>query len=55
MTLPKNAKEVCFFIGVINYYRDKLARRSHLLHTLTLLKAPKVKFKCTDVEQKSFD
>ena len=31
------------------------ARQSHLLHPLTLLKPPKVKFKWTDVEQKSFD
>ena len=55
MTLPKNTKQLCSFIGVINYYRDKLARRSHILHPLTSLTSPKVKFKWTDVEKKAFD
>ena len=31
------------------------SRRSHLLHPLTSLTLPKVKFKYTDVEQKAFD
>ena len=31
------------------------ARRSYLLHPLTGLTSPKVKFKCTGVEQKVFD
>ena len=31
------------------------AKGSHLLHTLTLLTSPKVKFKWTDMEQKLFD
>ena len=28
---------------------------SHILHPLTVITLPKVKFKCTDVEQKAFD
>ena len=31
------------------------SRQSHILHTLTTLTSPKVKFKWTDVEQKAFD
>ena len=55
MTPPKNMKQMRAFIGVINYYRDMWARRSHILHPLTALTSPKVKFKWTSVEQKSFD
>ena len=31
------------------------SRRSHILHPLTVLTSPKVKFKWNDVEQKVFD
>ena len=55
MTLPKNTREVHAFLGLLNYYRDMWAIRSHLLNPLTSLKSPKVKFKWNDVEQKSFD
>ena len=55
MTPPKNMKEVRVFIGIVNYYKDMWDRRSHLLHPLTALTPPKVKFKWTDVEQKEFD
>ena len=41
--------------GLVKYYRDLWARRSHLFHPLTPLKSPKAKFKWTDVEQKAFD
>ena len=30
-------------------------RNPHLLHNLKALTSPKVKFKCTDMEQKEFD
>ena len=50
MKLPKNTKEVHAFIGIVNYYRDMWAKRSHLLHPLTTLTSHKVKFKCTDLE-----
>ena len=55
MKPPKKTKEVCEFIGIVNYYRDMWANRSHLLHPLTTLAPHKVKFKWNDLEQKSFD
>ena len=42
-------------IGIVNYYRDMWAKRTHLLHPLTALTSHKVRFKCTDLEQKLFD
>ena len=55
ITPPKNTKEVRAFIGIINYYRYMWDRRSHLLHPLTEITSPKVKFKWNNVEQKTFD
>ena len=55
MTPHKNTKQVRAFVGVIKYYRDMLARQSHILHPITELISPKVQFKWTDVEQKWFD
>ena len=55
MKQPKNTKEVSAFIGIINYYMDMWAKRSHLLHPLIALTSNKVKFKWVDLEQKVFD
>ena len=55
MTPPKTQKKVRMFIGLVNYYRDMWSKRSPLLQTLTALTSKKVTFKCTFVEQKSFD
>ena len=55
MTPPKNTKEVRAFIRIVTCCRDMWTRRSHLLHTLTALTSPKVKFKWTDMEQEKFD
>ena len=55
MTPPNNMKKVRAFIGIANYYRDMCAKQSHLLHPLTSLTSPKVKFKWTEVEHKLFD
>ena len=55
MMPPTSEKQVREFIGLVNYYRDMWPRRSHLLQTLTALTSSKVRFKWTDVEQKSFD
>ena len=45
MTPPKNMKQVQAVIGIINYYMYIWSRQSHLLHPLTALTSPKVKFK----------
>ena len=37
MTPPKNVKHVRAFIGLVKYYRDMWAKRSHLLQPLTEL------------------
>ena len=50
MAPPNNKKEMCLFIGIVDYYRDVWDRRSHLLHPLTALQKNKVKFKLTDVK-----
>ena len=55
MTTPKNTKELHAFIVIVNYYRDMSDIQSHLLHPLTALSSPKVKFKWTAMEQKVFD
>ena len=55
MTPPNNTKGLHAFIGIVNYYRDMWSRRSYLLHPLTVITSNKVKFKWTDMEQKSFD
>ena len=54
MIPTNNTKEAHAFKGAVNYYRDIWTRPSHLLHTLTALTPPKVKFKWNDVEQKAF-
>ena len=54
MKPTKNTNEVRALIGIVNYYKDMWAKRSHLLHHLTALTPNKVKFKWTDVEQKAF-
>ena len=45
MTPPKNRKEVHEFIGMVNYYIDMCAKRSHLIHFFTALMINKVNFK----------
>ena len=55
MRPPNNTREACAFIGLVNYYKDMWDRQSHILHSLTSLMSPKVKFKWTDMEQKMFD
>ena len=55
MTPPKTIKQLCAFVGLVNYYRYVLAKRSYLLQPLTSLTSIKVKFKWIDVEQKAFN
>ena len=55
MTPSKNIKQLRSFIGLVNYYRDIWARRSHLLQLLTALTSNKLTFKWTDVKQQAFN
>ena len=41
---PRNIKELRSFIGLVNYYRDVIPQRSHILSLLTSLTSPKVPF-----------
>ena len=52
---PRNKKELCSFIGVINYYRDMRMRRSEILAPLTNIPSKGAKWEWTDVHQKAFD
>ena len=55
MTPLKNIIQVREFLGLVNYYRDMWARRSHLLQPLTALTSTKANFKWTDVKQQAFN
>jgi hypothetical protein len=52
---PKTVKQVCSFIGMINYYKDHIPRHSDLLTPLTALTKKGARFKWTDDCQHSFD
>ena len=43
------------FIGIVHYYMDIWAKRSHIIHPLIALMSHKVRFKWNDLEQKPFD
>ena len=44
---PKNWKQLKHFLGMINYYRDMWAKRSHVLAPLSALASPKAKWEWT--------
>jgi len=51
---PKNQKEFWSFFGVVNYYRDMLIRRSHVLAPLAALTSITTKWKWQTQHQKAF-
>jgi Reverse transcriptase (RNA-dependent DNA polymerase) len=52
---PTTRKELCHFIGIVNYYRDMWFRRSELLAPLTSLTSSTVKFEWRPTHQLAFD
>jgi RNase H-like domain found in reverse transcriptase/Reverse transcriptase (RNA-dependent DNA polymerase)/Integrase zinc binding domain len=52
---PKNRKELRSFIGLVNYYRDMWAHRSHVLAPLTSLTSSETKWEWTENQQLAFD
>jgi hypothetical protein len=52
---PKTVKQVCSFIGMINYYKDHIPHHSDLLTPLTALTKKGAQFKWTDDSQHSFN
>lgn len=54
MQPPKNVKQVCSFIGAVNFYKDMWQRRAHLQKPLTdLLKTNN--FRWGPEQQQAFD
>jgi hypothetical protein len=52
---PKTVKQVCSFIGMINYYKDHIPHHSNLLTPLTALTKKGAQFSWMDNCQHSFD
>ena len=55
MKPPTSPKELCQFIGVVNYYCDMWARHSHKLVILTNISSIEVKFIWNKIEQDAFN
>ena len=53
--MPKTAKQVRNFIGMVNHYRDMWAKRSETLTPLTELTSKKKKFQWLPKHQQAFD
>ena len=52
---PKNTRQLRSFVGMLNYYKNMIHRRSHLLTPLTDLTKKGVKFHWTPKHQQAFD
>ena len=55
LAVPKTGKQLCQFIGMINFYRDMWQKRSEILASLTALTSKNVKYVWKDEHQKCFD
>ena len=51
---PTNVKQLRSFIGLVNYYRDFIPQRSHILTPLTTLTSPKLPFLWSTTCRKAF-
>jgi len=51
---PTNVKQLRSFIGLVNYYRDFIPQRSHVLDPLTSLTSPKIQFNWSTSCQAAF-
>ena len=55
LAVPKTRKQLCHFIGRINFYRDMWKKRSEIIAPLTALTSKNVKYEWKDEHQKCFD
>ena len=55
LSVPKTCKQLCQFIGMINFYRDMWQKRSEILAPLTALTPKNVKYELKEKHQKCFD
>ena len=53
--IPKTCKQLCQFIGMINFYRDMWQKHSEFLAPLTALTPKNVKYDWNDEHQKCFE
>jgi hypothetical protein len=51
----KTKRELCWFIGIVNYYQDMWIRWSNILAPLSKLTSKTAKWQWTEVEQKVFE
>ena len=54
MDLPKTAKQVCTFLGLISYYREFIKNFAMMANLLTLPTCQKATFECTPVHHTAF-
>ena len=52
MTPPTPKKQMCEFMGLLNYLREMWTKRSHMLQPILVIILKQVKFKWIDLEQK---
>ena len=55
LIVPKNRKQLCQFVKMINFYRDMWQKRSEPLAQLTALTSKNIKYEWKEEQQKCFD
>ena len=51
---PTKLCDICWSVGIVNYYRDMWRKRAHTLSPLTKILSTKVNFKGTEEDQNGF-